>query len=202
VTYQWEDELDRWHELLYHVANAHLGGEAMNCRGLINALAATSLITPDGLAQVMSNGSVDTNTPRYVAIHEVIKAAGVDDSKSALIIASFCNVATATRAKYGTIQQLLRRCGQAALNEMVQEIQLAELTTQKKTNAFAEWLQVTTELPIAVEDEGFRGYCDEMGYSVAEVVSAADQLHINLGVVDDLLYLYMTDRERKPTEQA
>ena len=47
-------------------------------------------------------------------------------------------------------------------------------------------------MPVPLQDPTTRDYCDRVGVSPADLVQAADELDINVAVIDDAIHSYVT----------
>lgn len=61
--------------------------------------------------------------------------------------------------------------------------------------AIGHWLQNALSVPISLEHPAVLGFCKKNGISVGELVAAADELDLNVALVDDLLELDQSIKE-------
>src|SRR5262249_33441735 len=86
--YRWEDEKDRWYELVFCLFYELVGLDDATTRRVVGALAALGLLDPAELAQAGIKGNIDVNHPAAAAIATILDRNGVNtENRDATVIA-------------------------------------------------------------------------------------------------------------------
>jgi hypothetical protein len=185
----WPSEAQRWKELLVCLIHqTRQVGAISEVRNVLAIWEALDLIAPDKLLGVGER----TNEEAFLLF--TLKRHSFSDleARSALDLAR--RAAEAISKNYeGKVQLLLRKHATNLRDEAVNILSNAGLSEDKTRFAITHWLQNTTNAPLSLENASVRAFCQENEIENSALVRAADELDINLALVDDLLDLLVKD---------
>ena len=195
----WIWEADRWAELVFCLINAHYGDVrtdtsaedvAEASRAITDTLSSIGLIEPEELAQAVERDQVRAVLSWVLGRHRY--PAEATDSLIALLSES---ASTVTTLYDGKIQRFLRSKGEEIRDELVAMLDTTNETVARQ--ASAQWLQNVANLPVWVDDDAVRTFCEDRGYPPAELEQAADDVGVNLALIDDIIRLEQGSRDRE-----
>ena len=180
----WVNEFDRWTELVFALLTRLAPRDDENTRATANDLRRFGLLDPQTLADPTSDvGSVVRR--RMV---EALTAAEWSPTKAEQAAKVLSAAADGLVRNFdGKVQRYLRRYGELMLAEVPQYFDLPHLSDAETRTAFAYWLQNVADMPISTEENGLEAFCKKHDLTAAQVVAAADEMDLNLAVLDDLL---------------
>ena len=85
------------------------------------------------------------------------------------------------------------------VNELGKTFQSKGVSDKLKGKVFVNWLNSVLEMPLLYSDKPMADYCRENNCSRNDLVAAADELDIDVGVIDDLIYVEGLKRSKKKT---
>ncbi|WP_034271282.1 hypothetical protein [Haloechinothrix halophila] len=191
----WWQEGDRWAELVFCLINAHYCGVLADAspedvaeasRAITDTLSNIGLIEPAELAK-----AAEREQERTVLIWVLGRYLDPSDAIDSLIDL-LTHTARVTTERYdGKIQRLLRAKGEELRDELAAMFDTTNGPTMRQ--AAALWLQNVANLPVWVDDGGVRTFCEGRGYPMTELEQAADEIGLNLALLDDIIRLEMRD---------
>lgn len=179
--FPWEDEADRWHELIICIWIGALNIDAGQARDGMRRLVDV------GLGSALHLSQLDPSS-RYVYKSALMMSGMTEELASAAIqIAEHTGKEVARDCSAG-IHILLRQAGEHLVTKMAAFLEGGGLTPIKARKASILWLQNVANIPLLlVEDEHIANLCKHFEISPAELVDICDQLQLNVAVLDDLL---------------
>lgn len=187
----WWQEGDRWAELVFCLINAHYSsvlGDASAAdvagasRAITDTLSGIGLIEPGELAKA-AEGEQERTVLSWVLGRHLYPSDAVDS-----LIDHLAHTARVTTERYGgKIQRLLREKGEEIRDELAAMFDTTNGRTMRQ--AAGLWLQNVANLPVWVDDDGVRTFCESRGYPMAELEQAAEQIGLNLALLDDIIRL-------------
>ncbi len=94
-------------------------------------------------------------------------------------------VAVSVKTSYeGKIQSVLRKYGDMIREELLGIFSDNEIDEDKINRGVSLWLQSAFGLPILSEKPAVKEYLDQQGISKEKLVEIADEIDVNLGVID------------------
>src|SRR5262245_20330479 len=187
VSYRWEDEKERWHELLFCVILEIVGGPAESIRNLVTALAELRLLGIETLASSVTGDSVDLDRPPAATLLTLLTVNGCEPDAARAAIVACCRLARQLRDKHGKLQHLLRAHGQTLLRELATMVEAAAPRSASSERIATIWLQNALEMPVSFSDAYVERFCKERRCTLADLTRAADELDINVATLDDLI---------------
>lgn len=189
--YPWPWESSRWHELvfciLYRLATPELPPET--ARTLTLALADLGLLDVNCLAaQLNEDGEVDPAHPDAALMLQLLQRAGLPAAKGSAILTTLGQVAAGFEQRYhGKVQRYLRHYGHAFLDGLHQDFSFSKIGEEDMRQIFTHWLQNVLNLPLPVSEPAVAQFCAAHGASVADLLQIADELDLNVALLDDLI---------------
>jgi hypothetical protein len=87
------------------------------------------------------------------------------------------------------------------LRDLDRIFEFSALTEAEVRYAFTYWLQNVLNMPLSLIDENVRMFCAQHDLEPEQLFAAADELDVNLALVDDVVQLHLTrqalSRERQ-----
>jgi hypothetical protein len=99
----------------------------------------------------------------------------------------------------GKLQLCLRSVGERFLAEIGESFPFSELKTEEAKHAFTLWLQNVAHLPLSLRDRSLVAMCQAEGIEVDDLLTAADELDLNLAFVDDMVHHWQAPRQEPVT---
>ncbi|NIH82119.1 hypothetical protein [Amycolatopsis viridis] len=187
---QWPLESARWAELVFCVLNAYADGDAGLAREIVTALAGIGMVEPAALNRARKRSNDEHLVLRHVLTHY-----GFDEAEGQRVIAVLGQLGrTFTRQFDGKLQRYLRAKAEELRDDLVDLLDAPEESADEVRGAVTHWLQNALALPLSVNDRHVREFCDERGISVGELQDTADDIDLNVAVVDDLIRVRNTAR--------
>jgi hypothetical protein len=199
--YQWPREIERWKELAFCVfhwaGQPHL--QAAPARQLIRQLEEFGMLEVGVLAaQADANGEPEFARSELTVMQQLLQRQGVPPERARAAVGTLCQAAAALRRRYGgKVQRYLRHYGQKMLDDLEDEFAFTHLSREDSRQVFTHWLQNVLNMPVPLRDPATLRICKQMNAAPEEVLGAADELDINVAVVDDM-FACIADTDSQP----
>jgi len=181
--HRWPNETDRWHELVHALLNPILPLSDLHVRAIVDRLAILELLDSSAWASASEHSTI---RQRLVA---VLTAEGLERTVAERAAAVLAEAARSLARGYGgKAQRCLRAVGEQALAMLGEAFDLPSLGKTASREALTVWLQNVANMPISLADESVIDYCNEQEVSLDELVQAADEIELNIAVLDDLVH--------------
>jgi hypothetical protein len=182
--YAWENEGERWIELLVSSLTAGMHLHADLASHVLSILEALNLTAPSSLA-----GASEEDKALMLA---VFLRCGVEAERSARAVFLLCHLGASVEALWGGhVHRLLRRFTSPLIREISLLFEGSGLDKQECEGASLRWLQNTVNLPgLAGEAPHVKAFQQECKVTEAELLKAADAMLLNTTLLDDLLLLH------------
>ncbi len=189
--YPWEFEDDRWTEMVKCIF-AGCGIPTPIIDDAVNILDELKLISAPALAESTKDSQKVVQTILMRLGAESVKA----DSAASVLV----NFADIGKKKWnGHIQIFLRDSCIAIVEELSKILGTAGLDKNVAKKMSILWLQNTINAPlIAEDDKHIQSFCKQNHISQSKLVRMADELDLNLAVLDDLLAIKEPGKHSKP----
>jgi hypothetical protein len=99
----------------------------------------------------------------------------------------------------GKIQKYLRKYGQQMLDEFVETFSISGMDEKDLRDAATYWLQNVLNMPVNLKIESIDTFCNTLGISEGELVEEADNLNINVALLDDMIDQHIEDTRKEET---
>lgn len=180
----WLSEHDRWLELIFSMlaSTSELPEERM--RDLVSQLDVMGLTIVSEIADAARQSLWERHCLDMAA------SVGMDEAETRKGLAMVSAAARALASSHqGKLQRLLRECSERLLAELQTSLDLAQFEPAESRRALTYWLQNALNLPLSLADASMLAFGERHGLSVDEIVLAADELDVNVALVDDLIRL-------------
>ncbi|MGE5830727.1 MAG: hypothetical protein ACM30G_20515, partial [Micromonosporaceae bacterium] len=101
----------------------------------------------------------------------------------------------------GSVTQYLRRYGEAMLADIGRYFRFTVADSDSVRRAFVYWLQNTLGMPLSLSGPELRKFCARHGVTESDVIAAADEIGLNVALLDDLVHLHLA-REMAASQEA
>ncbi len=179
-TRAWIYEADRWENLIFSIIRQYCDEDPGKAGTLVNILRDWNLTDIEELS------SIDQIPLEYNSAFKKIML-GLDFSQEEIqeIARTLVNVAVTVKERYdGKIQAVFRKYGEMIREELVRNFSDDELDNEKIKHGVSLWLQSAFGLPILSERPKVKDYCNTRGINKENLLNIADELDVNLGVLD------------------
>lgn len=195
--HQWPYEYARWVELLFALLTRVYPIDEELVRYAVESLSDLGLLEINQLAEIpIVDGKPDKDNLVASRIITYLSELGFanDDVYDGLMV--MIDAAKNLRQHHdGKIQKYLRHYGVKMIAELPQHFTFSKMKQSDIQYAFSYWLQNVMNMPILMKDEYISEFAQKHGGSFAGLVDVADDLDINLAVVDDLIFYAETTDE-------
>jgi hypothetical protein len=189
--YAWASESSRWNELVTILASQGCDLPDEDLRELTKYLSDLGHLDIQRLAGIRLVGDqVDPSDEEARKIVQVFKRKKVPEKQALQILLQLCQMAASLVSNFGgKIQIYLRSSGEAMLKQAPKLFPLQGISSAATRRIFARWFQKVMNMPVLLQDAAVSNFCKKNDISVAELVEAADNINLNLAIVDELLAL-------------
>jgi hypothetical protein len=119
---------------------------------------------------------------------EVLEEEGFSPEEAQRGITSIWDAASTFEERYGgKVQVYLRQYGERMLDEVQDEFSFTELESGQVDYAFRYWLQNVLNMPVNLPLDSVDALAEECGITTEELVQAADNLDLNVALMDDIV---------------
>jgi hypothetical protein len=188
--HMWILETERWRELAFALLTrtSHLPEQEL--RSLSYHLEQLGLLDIDQLAETLRSSPSGEPTGSFANnCLKVLTQAGLSQDEARASLKALCEAAMAIRDQFGgKIQVCLRSAGERILEEISHRFHFSDLKPEEVKYAFTLWLQNVAHLPLSLRDASLSAMCQAEGLEVDHLLTAADELDLNLAFVDDIVH--------------
>ncbi len=200
----WLWEFDRWEELTFALMTRVVDLPEAELRELTERLGEMGLLNVDVLASIRegANASHPSN-PASSHILTLLQESGFTDDEAKRTLTTISEAALALQRQFGgKIQRYLRTAGEAMLRDVDEIFQFSAIGNDQVKAAFTYWFQNALSMPLSLLDSDVQTFCNIHHIATQELILAADDLDINLALLDDLIAAYqVSSREELQKQQ-
>jgi len=184
--YVWE--ADRWNELVFSLLVQVSAVPQSIVRRTVGQMAELELLNVPELAGCTADRARPAaSEPLWARSIELLVEQGFSQSEAERGFAAVCQAARAFQEQdRGKPQRYLRRMAESLLDDFEGYLGLTELSSEEARNAITYWLQNALNLPLSLIDDSTREFAQSHGITAPELIEAADELGLDLAIVDDL----------------
>jgi hypothetical protein len=195
VYHQWPSEHKRWVELIFALLTRISKKPEDRIRDIIEELDALNLLSVEELAEISEKDSgINLNDPHAKRIVAYLSESGFTEEESKNSILVMHEAAKSLKENHnGKIQEYLRVYGQRMIDELSQNFSFSKMNEEDEKYAFTYWLQNILNMPINLKTESVEKFCKKLQITYKELLKAADNLNINLALLDDMIDQYIRD---------
>jgi len=187
-THRWVWEGARWNALVLTLLAQICGASEQELRTLVEHLSDLDLLRVDALAGLIK-GRKEPDREQTLSrrVENLLTSGGLNPDEAKVGLAVICEAAAGLLVHHeGKIQLYIRRYGEQMLREISQSFAFSSLESTKVGAAFTLWLQNVCDMPLCLVDDHLSSFATKNGLEVKELIAAADELDLNLGLLDEL----------------
>jgi hypothetical protein len=207
--HQWPSEHDRWIELVFALVARISDKPEPDVRNAIEQLDDLGLLEVEELSSIpQSGGSIDYKSqaakrvieslsePQFT--EEGLEKPGFTEEQSKNILLIINEAAKSLMEHHdGKIQKYLRKYGQQMVDELANNFTFSSMDEKDIKYAFIYWLQNVLNMPVNLKMKSMETFCSKVGISEEELLKEADNLNINVALLDDLIEQHMQDTRKE-----
>lgn len=179
-TRAWVYESDRWENLIFSVIRQYCDDNPEKAGTAVNLLREWNFFDIEDLSS-NDQSPFENNSP----LKEIMLGLDFSEDEIEEIARTLVKIALTVKEKYnGRIQSIFRKYGEVIRQELVSSFSDHDLDNEKITHGVSLWLQSAYGLPILSDRAYVKEYCTQRGLSKDQLTEIADEMEINLGVVD------------------
>jgi hypothetical protein len=203
VSHPWVWEGERWKELVFALLTQVSDVSEDVVRELTNHLEDLDLLGISALADLVRNRkSPNLDDPLARHIVEVAQEMGFEVEEAQRGVRAICEAALGLEEQFGgKVQNYLRSYGEKMLADAGRIFHFSALSASESRMAFTYWLQNVLNMPVSLLDKNVHLFCEQHGLTPSQLLAAADELDLNLALLDDLVQ-YAIAAQKAPSEEA
>jgi hypothetical protein len=174
----WEDEADRWHELVLYILDETTDLPLPELRRIVTAFATLGFLQPEAFS---SDGGAEE-------IAELLQKNGVK-SEDARRSSNAIRTTAQNIKKHKTLQAFVRDEGEKIVKKVAESILPSDLDATLARRIAVSWGQSALELPVLLSDEHVQRFCKAMKCTETQLVETADDLNVSVAILDELIQL-------------
>ncbi len=208
VNHQWPSEHERWVELIFALVTRISKKPESEIRDIIEELDDLELLDIKELSNISKVGNdIDFNSPFAKRVieslsesrftEEELKKPGFTEEESKRSLSVMHEAAKGLMEHHsGKIQKYLRKYGQQMVDELAENFSFTGMEEKDIKYAFIYWLQNVLNMPVNLNTESIDTFCNRLGISGEKLVKEADNLNINVALLDDMIEQHISDEKR------
>jgi hypothetical protein len=203
----WPWETQRWHELVFciltAVAKPEVSPDAI--REVTRVMGWAQLLDIELLGDLNPTEPEGQTTDHVlVAMETILLNTGFTTDEAKLATKSICETARGFKRQFeGKVQKFLRHCGNVMLKQVKKSFSFSQLSAAEATRAFSLWFQNTLNMPLPTPDPISDKACELLHVDYASLVKAADEVDVNVAILDNVLRAYwQREIEIGPEDEA
>jgi hypothetical protein len=195
----WGWEVSRWYELVFCIL-VRLGEpevDASTAWALTNTLTDLDLLDVETIAEATEESQQpDFSDPELDLLLRLIERFGFSAEKARAAVTTIFEAARSLERHHdGKVQYYLRAYGELMLAELKKHFQFSGLSEDDTQYIFAHWLQNVLNMPVALAHPAMDEVGDEFDLEAQDVIDVADDLDLNVALLDDVLAEAVEDEE-------
>jgi hypothetical protein len=193
--YEWASETSRWNELVAVLASEVCDRSKDDMMELTKYLADLGHLDIPKLAEIDVRGNkIDRENEEAGKIIDAFKRKDLSEEQALKVLLPLCQIAKKLSSDFGgKIQLCLRSYGETMLREALALFPLQGISEDEARLIFTAWLQKVTNMPLLLLAPEVSEFCRKHEISIAELIEAADNIDMNVAIVDELLKLWAND---------
>ncbi len=204
AVHPWINEADRWKELVFALLVRIGDLPEPRLRGVVDALQGAGLLDIAALAGAPRDPQeIERPDSQGQRVCELLGELGFGPGQARTAFLAMAEAAAALQLHFGgKVQRYLRLYGEKMLAEVPSIFAFTAISDAQARLAFAYWLQNVASLPVSLPDEEVEQFCAHHGVTLEQWLVAADELDINLALLDDLVHCWGLRRSSAAGEPA
>jgi hypothetical protein len=187
AAHRWANEADRLQELIVSLMRPVLRLPEGAARAVCTRLRHLQLLDLNDWRASEANPTERLHTRMRRALVEE----GVANGRADVAIVMLTELAAAlVKQCNGKIQLWLRELGTELRASLIRNMKFTRLDENELHEAGTYWLQNAVNLPLTLSNRDVHAFCDSQELSFDALVKASDLINLNIGVLDDLVFLW------------
>jgi hypothetical protein len=188
--YTWVWEQSRWHELVVALMLLVIERSEDEIRRLVAYMVNLQLL------EISSLASNDGEEHRKRTL-ELLREEGVEPAQASKAVKLLEEAADGFQKHFtGSTAQYFRSYGEAMLSDVDQQFRFSGIDKSLVRQAFVYWLQNTLSMPLSLSGREMRDFCSHHKLTEQEVINAADELGLNIALLDDLIAMHLAPSQK------
>lgn len=189
--YSWASEASRWNELVTIVAAHVCNLPESDLRAITKYLSDLGHLEIERLAAIRTSGeSIDRADEEAQKILGLLVKKGVPAAQASRLISLLAEISKGVQTNFGgKIQRYLRSYGDKMLEDLPRQFPLKAGSVDEVKRIFTLWLQKVLNMPVPLRDSVLLAFCEKHGITPAALLQAADNIDLNVAIVDEMLGL-------------
>ena len=194
--HRWPNEVDRWHELVACLFVASISLPDREVRRVVDLLGRLGLLDVADWAEAAKDGEGSERQGVQKRAWAVLTEENVDVEQGRRALAALEECARVLKSRHkGKLQVCLRALSESLLTSMMKEFEFTGWSQEATREALTLWLQNVANAPLPLDDEHVRRFCKTHNIARGDLVQAADDLDVNVALLDDLVQLRMAEAD-------
>lgn len=187
-------EQERWKDLVLCLFSQCVENNEEKVVKAVDLLDELNLLTCDQLGSIDLQGS---EGERLASL--ILARLGYSQDEASRVKRVLAHAAkTIQRDHGGKVQRFLRNHGLAAREELANKLFTDDITDARIKFAVTQWLQDSAGFPISLEHRSITDFCNARGITVQDLLLAADDIDLNVSLLDDLMAIASHDGSDSP----
>jgi len=199
IKHPWMWEGNRWKELVFALLTRVAPLPEQDTRATVEQMNRSGLLDISLLASIAgaSGSHPEQSSPQARQIRESLRATGFSMAEAERALTAMCEAAHGLQEHFGgKVQRYLRDYGELMLLDLGRVFQFSTLSEADAADAFTYWFQNVLSLPLSLIDTDLKAFADQRGLDPHLMIQAADNMDLNLALLDDLVQRYMAVRKQ------
>jgi hypothetical protein len=202
ASHQWVSEVDRWKELVFALLTQMTKLPQSSVRVMTDHLLHLELLHIPALTQLLKGKrlSPEFGHPHARRIIQSLQEGGFSKDEAVKGLTVVCEAAAALSKHFsGKIQLYLRSYAERMVKEAHATFHFSHMDHRAVRYAFTFWLQNVLNMPLSLQKEAVKSFAKAHGLTGRQLFDAADELDVNVGLVDDLVHHFHSTSQDETT---
>jgi hypothetical protein len=203
IAHPWLWEGDRWKELVFAFFSRISDVPESSIREMVGTMSNLDLLDIHKIADLSAGELSFSKSPVADRIRELMEETGFSPEQAQKGLTTLSELALGIVKHFdGKLQRFLRHYGELMLRDLSQLLPISTLNARDVKYASVYWLQNVLNMPISLVDQDFKDFCKQHDLKPDQLILAADELDVNLALVDDIVQLYMRRKSLTQNEKT
>jgi len=141
---------------------------------------------------------IKADKKKYDLVIKFLMKNRLNKKQSAKVAGTLISVSKTMMLKYrGKIQTMLRLFGKVLKIEMIRTFKNSPLSKSEIDFAVTLWLQNALDIPLSLMQPELLKFCRSQNIGFDELINAADEIDLNMAVLDDVLVFVTNQKKSK-----
>jgi hypothetical protein len=205
ASHRWFSEVDRWKELVFALLTRTTNLPQTTVRLLADQMVNLDLLHIPALPTLLKGKPLapDLHHPHSRRILQTLHEGGFSHAEAVKGLTVICEAATTFSTQFsGRIQFYLRTYGDRMVKEAQTLFRFSQIDHDAVRYAFTYWLQNVLNMPLSLQDKTVKSFSEAHGLTGDQLFDAADEMNVNVALVDDLLHYFHSGSDLPEVESS